>query len=397
MPSLAASNGLHLDEIPHQLKDLNPLETVFVSRRVPFMKVVALPSGQQKAVHGTVVNVLIEPEESVSTLPRVPSSESIVLVKLKRKLAYRGHVLVQNIHPQKIKDALYTLKYVIQNPLYEDVIFNEVWEQNCSQHDPVLWCALTNNTAGQTLSDLDAPTIAGTPANAGTECSEGDGNQSHASLQHEAGGVTQGSDGENYKSLQHEVENLTVSSEAEPSTNLRHEAEDVTAASTSLDLRIEDGAGSFEAQASANVQREDENVNGTSNDETSTSFQHEAEDVKGHSDAEVPASSQHDPGEVLAGSDVEAVTGDSDAEGDDNVHEENERTRLCGLPFDSCLLPKDVTADSNLILNIAPGEGKRPLGIEADEHGEELSFPHLFPSGKYGFSMKRLHKLSMKK
>lgn len=108
-------NNLQLEKNPQELKDLNSLEVAFISRRLPFMKLLALRRGKQKCVHGCVVNIPVEPEDSVSILPRVASSASIVLVKLKRKLQYRGHVFLQNIKTQKILDALNTLQLI--NPL----------------------------------------------------------------------------------------------------------------------------------------------------------------------------------------------------------------------------------------------------------------------------------------
>ena len=55
------------------------------------------------------------------------------------------------------------------------------------------------------------------------------------------------------------------------------------------------------------------------------------------------------------------IDSDEDQVDDSNEQEvEDERSRLTGLPYDSCLLPKDRTADSNFILSIAPGEGKKP-------------------------------------
>lgn len=77
--------------------------------------------------------------------------------------------------------------------------------------------------------------------------------------------------------------------------------------------------------------------------------------------------------------------------------EEDERSRLSGIPFDSCIQPKDITTDKNVTLNIAPGENKRPKSFYEDEKSEELSFPHLFPSGKFGYSMQRQKNLSLKK
>ena len=97
LPSLSVCNGLDLDNIPQPLKDLNSLQTTFIARRIPFMKLLALPCGKQRAVHGCVVKIPVEPTESLSVLPRVPSSDTFIPVKLKRALKYRGHVYSQNI------------------------------------------------------------------------------------------------------------------------------------------------------------------------------------------------------------------------------------------------------------------------------------------------------------
>ena len=47
MPLQAKANGLQLCSVPDELSCLNPLELRFVSLRVPFMKMVALPTGKQ--------------------------------------------------------------------------------------------------------------------------------------------------------------------------------------------------------------------------------------------------------------------------------------------------------------------------------------------------------------
>ena len=239
MPSISIGNSLELDEVPHELSDLNSLEAIFISRRIPFMKLVTLPRGKQRSVHGCVVNIPIEPEQNLSVLPRVPSPDSLITVRLKRKIQYRGHVFLQNIRPQKIENALHILKDVMKNPLYNDVTLNENWQNDSIENDSKLWDTLTNQS----------------------------------------------------------------------------------------------------------------------------------------NDNNEPAS--------------------DDNENDEEV--EDERSRLSGLPFNSCIQPKDISSDTNLILNYAPGENKRPKSFHSDENSEELSFPQLLPSGKFGFSMARKEKLSLKK
>lgn len=46
------------------------------------------------------------------------------------------------------------------------------------------------------------------------------------------------------------------------------------------------------------------------------------------------------------------------------------------------------------MLVVAPGEGKKPLSIISDKNCEELAHPHLFPTGKFGYNVERLTKLS---
>ena len=43
---------------------------------------------------------------------------------------------------------------------------------------------------------------------------------------------------------------------------------------------------------------------------------------------------------------------------------------------------------------IAPGEGMQPMSLLVDEKCEELSHPHLFPAGKFGYKVQRDVKLS---
>ena len=42
----------------------------------------------------------------------------------------------------------------------------------------------------------------------------------------------------------------------------------------------------------------------------------------------------------------------------------------------------------------APGEGKNPNSLVADNNCELLAFPYLFPSGKFGYDIKRDIKLN---
>ena len=73
VPVQAKANGLDLDVIPDELKDLNTLELRLISLRIPFMKMVALPTGKQRCIHGPAVNVPSKLDNVCTLLPRMPS------------------------------------------------------------------------------------------------------------------------------------------------------------------------------------------------------------------------------------------------------------------------------------------------------------------------------------
>ena len=71
MPVQAIANGLRLSNVPPELSCLNALEIRLISLHVPFMKMVALPSGKQRCIHGPAVNVPSELDSVCTVLPRL--------------------------------------------------------------------------------------------------------------------------------------------------------------------------------------------------------------------------------------------------------------------------------------------------------------------------------------
>ena len=137
MPLQAKANGLQLCPIPNQLSGLNMLELRLISLRVPFMKMVALPSGKQRCIHGPAVNVPSKVDTICTVLPRLPSETEL---KLKRKLAYRGHYMYDYISPEKVLTALRWLKQ--NNPVYADIDINEQWLEQAVSNDEDLFGGL---------------------------------------------------------------------------------------------------------------------------------------------------------------------------------------------------------------------------------------------------------------
>ena len=101
---------------------LNRLEKVIISKRILFAKIVVMPKGQFRKIKGPICNVPIESEAICNVLPQGVDSNGLILVKLKRKLCYRGHVLFQSVRPDVVKEALNYLKQ--NNFLYNDIEIN---------------------------------------------------------------------------------------------------------------------------------------------------------------------------------------------------------------------------------------------------------------------------------
>ena len=68
---------------------------------------------------GVLCNVPIGVVDICNTLPRPADSNGIVIVKLKRKLQYRGHVYFESVRPGIIFRLLQYLK--LNNSLYHDI------------------------------------------------------------------------------------------------------------------------------------------------------------------------------------------------------------------------------------------------------------------------------------
>ncbi|CAJ1057886.1 uncharacterized protein LOC117832690 isoform X1, partial [Xyrichtys novacula] len=132
MPKLAIANNLELADIPPELCDLNILERHLIAKCITFAKIIPLPKGRQRAIHGNVVCVPSEVQETIHALPRLRNESQVMRVKLKRRLSYRGHHLFQTVTWSKLVQALHKLKEI--HPQYEDITIRDE-EELC---DPTL-------------------------------------------------------------------------------------------------------------------------------------------------------------------------------------------------------------------------------------------------------------------
>ncbi|CAG2249461.1 unnamed protein product [Mytilus edulis] len=124
LPNLAIYNKLNFPLKPQVLM-LNSLEEKLVAPVSTFFQMRELPSGGQFGIQGNVVNV---PADNMSThnnmLPRR-------LLKLKRRLRYKSHVMFQNIRPQKCIDAT---KYLLTKPLFKQYVTDGLDEKWLTEH-----------------------------------------------------------------------------------------------------------------------------------------------------------------------------------------------------------------------------------------------------------------------
>ena len=93
------------------------------------MKMVALPTGKQRCIHGPAVNVPSKLDSICNVLPRLPSQTQLIPLKFKRKLRFRGHYMYDNVCLQKLMKALLWLQS--NNTLYSDVEINLKWSVDC--------------------------------------------------------------------------------------------------------------------------------------------------------------------------------------------------------------------------------------------------------------------------
>ena len=144
IPRLSLANGLGFPVKPPELY-LHNLEERLVALRIPFMQIRELPRGGQIAIKGQVINVPVDIQPIIATLPRLFSDSGTIAVKLKKKLAYKSSAFYENIRPNKVVKALQWL--LSNSDLYKEagITIDPSWEQTINDDHSPETIAFVNN------------------------------------------------------------------------------------------------------------------------------------------------------------------------------------------------------------------------------------------------------------
>ncbi|XP_065928750.1 uncharacterized protein [Magallana gigas] len=133
-PAEAAVNGMILEDIPPELAELNSLEQHLIAIHIPFMKIMALPHGQQKNIHGPVICVPSDMKKAAS-LPMRQDENLLLRVKLKRKLNYKGYFEYQFVSTNNVMSALSYLKE--NNHWYKNMKIESTLEEGIARQEEI--------------------------------------------------------------------------------------------------------------------------------------------------------------------------------------------------------------------------------------------------------------------
>ena len=120
---LCQANRLNIVELPKFCQDIRRLERLLVSRKFLFKKVRVMPKGKSLKIKDSICNIpLSENDVNCNMLPRTAHSNGLIVVNLKRKLEYKGHVVFEAVRLDVVIQFLEILRN--HNDLYSDIETN---------------------------------------------------------------------------------------------------------------------------------------------------------------------------------------------------------------------------------------------------------------------------------
>lgn len=117
-------SAIAFPEIPATVKELQPLELRCVALRHPFMQIKALGCGRQYGIASGVVNVPVNLQVTVGSIPLHPSDTNVIELQWMRRMSYKRYYHKGRIRPNKVLAAA---KDLLGTPLYAGINIDINW------------------------------------------------------------------------------------------------------------------------------------------------------------------------------------------------------------------------------------------------------------------------------
>jgi len=121
------SHGLRFEPLPECLKGLTETEERLLSPRIPFMIIRSYGITKQNELHGNIVNVPMDVQETLKKLPRAINENQTCLIKWKRMMKYKNAYLCEYLRSFKVMQAF---EYLQTTELYKEnnITLSEDWK-----------------------------------------------------------------------------------------------------------------------------------------------------------------------------------------------------------------------------------------------------------------------------
>ena len=139
LPPKAVANCLEVVPIPESVHLDSYLEEALIARILLFIKIFALKSSLMPAMKDKCIVIPLDKkdiQDTVDSLPRLPSESGIIDIQWKRRVGQKNAHLQAKVDPTRLFNALQFLKDC-GNPHYINTQTREEYEARCQNEDPV--------------------------------------------------------------------------------------------------------------------------------------------------------------------------------------------------------------------------------------------------------------------
>ena len=150
VPPMSYKNGLEMykyEKDEEEKLDLSEVASMLIAKNAIFQKLYLLPKSRWSAVKDRLINVPIPTEvtqETINSLPKLPTKAGLTAVKFKRKKEYKQSHKQAFINPQELIEAV---KILIQkHPEYKDIKVVDNYVDILSKEDPDSYATLFDNS-----------------------------------------------------------------------------------------------------------------------------------------------------------------------------------------------------------------------------------------------------------